>query len=97
MKQGRLASVDFFKETKEDRKYFITKGPTKEDIAKEPKWGESFNKLLQEFEISLVKQALHEAKGNIASAARICGLMRTCLQTKCNKYGLYAEMFKDWS
>lgn len=89
---ANLADNPFFKETEEDRKYFIQPKPAKD----EPKWEKGFNELLQDFEISLIKQALHEAKGNVAKAARICGLKRTGLQAKASKYGIDPEQFRPW-
>lgn len=87
---GRLADVDFFKETAEDRKYLLQPKPRRD----EPTWEVGLYQLLAEYEVSLIEDALREARGNIAKAGRICGVKRTALQSKIKKYGIDVECYK---
>ena len=53
-----------------------------------PEDGIDLPAVMRHLELSMVKQALAQAKGNRAAAARLLGLNRTTLVAKVAKFGL---------
>jgi sigma-54 specific flagellar transcriptional regulator A len=56
-----------------------------------PEEGLDLKEYLNELEISLIRQALDDAEGVVAQAARRLGMRRTTLVEKIRKYGIQRE------
>jgi DNA-binding NtrC family response regulator len=67
----------------------------KDDLDKYSCYHDAFAGLTQEFEKELVRQAYHQAHGNIARAARIFGIDRRNFYHKLEKYPGDISLDKD--
>ena len=82
---GRLAGLKFFKEKEEPKRY---------KVPSEHTWEVPFYTLMSNYEENLLRRALTESGGNVARAGRLCGVRRTSMVEKMNKFNLKREDFK---